>query len=388
MKDKVKKSINTYYFEENEEGIKNEIIEEDEKREKIILTNKKILEKQKIKGKYIVQGLRSGSNWSMGLNTKKTEKSIHTAYLDLIKKAEKFIYIENQFFISSTADSKLVKNTIVDTIAKRIIKAIDKKENFIVYILIPLLPGFGGNIVKKDGQLLRIQIEWHLNTIFKSENSLIKQIEKKGVNWKKYIKIFGLRNHTIINGKPKSEIVYVHSKLIIIDDRYALLGSANINDRSMNGNRDSELAVVIESSNLEEGFMDGKIFLKAKKIKEFRIEAFRSMFEIEIYKGRKLSYEDPFDEIFIEAVEKQTRFNEEFYWNVFGFFPHDSLKTLEMIEEMQKSFKVNEKYYYENRHKVVGFAQPYPVRFLENEKNLATKFLDLGTTLLPSVIFT
>lgn len=35
--------------------------------------------------------------------------------------------------------------------------------------------------------------------------------------------------------------VYVHSKIMIVDDRYALIGSANINDRSLLGSRDSEV---------------------------------------------------------------------------------------------------------------------------------------------------
>jgi len=35
---------------------------------------------------------------------------------------------------------------------------------------------------------------------------------------------------------------------MIIDDQIALIGSANINDRSLNGNRDTELAVVIEET--------------------------------------------------------------------------------------------------------------------------------------------
>ena len=41
-------------------------------------------------------------------------------------------------------------------------------------------------------------------------------------------------------------MIYVHSKLLIADDRLVLCGSANINDRSMLGDRDSELAMVIE----------------------------------------------------------------------------------------------------------------------------------------------
>ena len=46
-----------------------------------------------------------------------------------------------------------------------------------------------------------------------------------------------------MDGKPKSEIVYIHSKLLIVDDERAVLGSANLNDRSMRGYHDSELAI-------------------------------------------------------------------------------------------------------------------------------------------------
>lgn len=36
--------------------------------------------------------------------------------------------------------------------------------------------------------------------------------------------------------------VYVHSKVMIVDDRIALIGSSNINDRSLLGSRDSEVS--------------------------------------------------------------------------------------------------------------------------------------------------
>lgn len=35
--------------------------------------------------------------------------------------------------------------------------------------------------------------------------------------------------------------VYVHSKVMIVDDRVTLIGSSNINDRSLLGSRDSEV---------------------------------------------------------------------------------------------------------------------------------------------------
>ncbi|RKP23598.1 hypothetical protein SYNPS1DRAFT_24334 [Syncephalis pseudoplumigaleata] len=43
-----------------------------------------------------------------------------------------------------------------------------------------------------------------------------------------------------------TELAYIHTKLMIIDDTTVVCGSANINDRSMAGNRDSEICVIIE----------------------------------------------------------------------------------------------------------------------------------------------
>lgn len=55
-----------------------------------------------------------------------------------------------------------------------------------------------------------------------------------------------------------TEIIYVHSKLMIVDDRMAICGSANINDRSLLGNRDSEFCVVIQDREEVYGRFDGK----------------------------------------------------------------------------------------------------------------------------------
>ena len=37
--------------------------------------------------------------------------------------------------------------------------------------------------------------------------------------------------------------IYVHSKMMLVDDTYIIIGSANINQRSMAGTRDTEIAV-------------------------------------------------------------------------------------------------------------------------------------------------
>ena len=41
-------------------------------------------------------------------------------------------------------------------------------------------------------------------------------------------------------------MIYIHSKAMIVDDRAFIIGSANINDRSMLGSRDHEIAIVVK----------------------------------------------------------------------------------------------------------------------------------------------
>lgn len=57
-----------------------------------------------------------------------------------------------------------------------------------------------------------------------------------------------------------TELIYVHSKLLISDDKTVICGSANINDRSLIGKRDSEIAVIITDEEFEEGRMNGEPF--------------------------------------------------------------------------------------------------------------------------------
>lgn len=37
--------------------------------------------------------------------------------------------------------------------------------------------------------------------------------------------------------------IYIHSKGMIVDDEYVIVGSANINQRSLEGTRDTEIAM-------------------------------------------------------------------------------------------------------------------------------------------------
>jgi len=63
-------------------------------------------------------------------------------YFETIKKAEKFIYIENQFFIGSAnhQSSDVRINCIPAAIADRILLAHKQKKSFRVIIIIPMHP--------------------------------------------------------------------------------------------------------------------------------------------------------------------------------------------------------------------------------------------------------
>merc|ERR1719262_1162800 len=51
------------------------------------------------------------------------------------------------------------------------------------------------------------------------------------------------RPNQVILNETRRFAIYVHSKMMIVDDDYIIIGSANINERSMSGDRDTEIAV-------------------------------------------------------------------------------------------------------------------------------------------------
>jgi phospholipase D1/2 len=63
---------------------------------------------------------------------------------------------------------------------------------------------------------------------------------------------------------PLAPQVYVHSKLLIVDDRTVLVGSANVNDRSQLGARDSEMACVVRDSDVVHTRMIGQPYAAAR----------------------------------------------------------------------------------------------------------------------------
>ena len=210
-----------------------------------------------------IQVLRSVAKWSA---EQPQEDSIYRAYLHAIDKAEHFIYIENQFFISSQPKGSYtdVQNQIQFALSERIFRAFKNGEDFHVLIILPLLPEFQE---KWDGGDLEAVSYWNYATLYTGENSLFGRLRKKKVpatSLHHYVSVYGLRTHSTLNNKLVTELIYVHSKLMIVDDRVTIIGSANINDRSMVGDRDSEVDVIIEDKEMINGQMNGETFLVGK----------------------------------------------------------------------------------------------------------------------------
>ncbi|CAG7959926.1 unnamed protein product [Penicillium nalgiovense] len=72
-----------------------------------------------------------------------------------------------------------------------------------------------------------------------------------------------------------SEELYVHSKVMIADDRVVVCGSANLNDRSQLGDHDSEIAIIIEDFTPVASTMNGKPWTASRFASSLRRQLFR-----------------------------------------------------------------------------------------------------------------
>ncbi|KAG0023955.1 hypothetical protein BGZ82_010606 [Podila clonocystis] len=72
-----------------------------------------------------------------------------------------------------------------------------------------------------------------------------------------------------------TEQLYIHSKLMIVDDRIIICGSANINDRSQVGFRDSEIAIIIEDTDMVPSKMNGEPYQVGNMAHTLRTDLFK-----------------------------------------------------------------------------------------------------------------
>lgn len=139
------------------------------------------------------------------------ETGILEAYQRAIINAERFIYFENQYFTSSD---------IVDVLIERMKDASKPKLQIIMVLNFrPDLPGYPDQQVDNVNKVkAAAESNGHQVGVF----TLWSRAEKSGSGG--------------ASGQPVFEImpIYVHSKVAIIDDRWATVGSANLDGTSMN----------------------------------------------------------------------------------------------------------------------------------------------------------
>ena len=216
-----------------------------------------------------VQVLRSISDWSAGIGSI-VERSIYDGYIQAIKGARHFIYIENQFFIGSLA-SESIKNRLAECIADKIAEAILAGREFKVIIIIPQHPEGG---FYKDDMTTAYIMHLQYQTISRGGNSLLERILKRfpmDIDVDRYIGFFSLRNYDYLHQHVVTEQIYVHAKLLIVDDRVAIIGSANTNDRSMYGDRDSEIAIKVFGGETISASMGGQAWKATKFVHTLRV---------------------------------------------------------------------------------------------------------------------
>ncbi|KAK2987235.1 hypothetical protein RJ640_027185, partial [Escallonia rubra] len=195
------------------------------------------------------------------------DMSIHTAYVTAIRAAQHYIYIENQYFIGSsynwTSFPKLGANNLIPMeIALKIATKIRANERFSAYVVIPMWP----EGVPTDVVTQRI-LFWQHNTMKMMYEVIYMALVEAGLEEiyepQDYLVFFCLGNREAQDGdgtsiagnstatktpEAKSRnsrrfMIYVHSKGMVVDDEYVILGSANINQRSLDGARDTEIAM-------------------------------------------------------------------------------------------------------------------------------------------------
>ncbi|GAB2293390.1 hypothetical protein Dimus_027589 [Dionaea muscipula] len=192
------------------------------------------------------------------------EKSIHDAYVQAIRSAERFIYIENQYFIGGCNVWEKerhcgCRNLIPTEIALKVVEKIRARERFAVYIIIPMWPEGA-----PESESVQDILHWTRETMNMMYKLIWKAIEESGGEGhpRDYLNFFCLANreeervgefipldcpHPTTQywnaQKNRRFMVYVHSKLMIVDDIYMIMGSANVNQRSMDGGRDTEIAI-------------------------------------------------------------------------------------------------------------------------------------------------
>ncbi|KAF2140782.1 uncharacterized protein K452DRAFT_359777 [Aplosporella prunicola CBS 121167] len=157
-----------------------------------------------------------------------------------------------------------------------------------------------------------------------------------------------------------SEELYIHSKLLIADDRIVICGSANLNDRSQLGDHDSEIAVVIEDPTPVDSLMDGQPWRASKFAASLRRQLFRKHLGLLVPQdienpnenympiGVPNTYDwgsqedeivtDPISDETLDLWNGRAKSNTDAFQEVFHCVPYDGVRTWKDYDEYYERY--------------------------------------------------
>jgi phospholipase D1/2 len=263
-------------------------------------------------------------------------------------------------------------------IANRIVRARKNNEKFKVYVVIPLLPAFEANFSSRKYSNIKEIMKIQYECISRGDHSLFKVLEKEGINYDEYIVFLSLRKGHIDENRAVYEQIYVHSKIIIADGNRAIIGSANLNDRSLLGERDSEVGIILEEES--EGMILGLLKdLLAEHLgirEEKLISGERKETELDEY-FRRAFFQDEWrnveTDVFFNSVKKRAEINTKMFRELFRSIPDDDIKStkdyIRFISEssLNKLDLPDRNLLYDVLQRIRGHFAIFPLHFLENE---------------------
>lgn len=165
------------------------------------------------RGTVRAQIVRSSADWSSGILK---DHSIQNAYAEVIRNAEHYVYIENQFFITATGEEQApIHNTIGKAMVDAVVRAGKEGRKFRIIVIIPAIPGFAGDLRDNAASGTRAIMDYQYKSICRGEHSIFEQVKAQGVDPTQHIFFFNLRSydrlnktHAICEAEKKTGISY------------------------------------------------------------------------------------------------------------------------------------------------------------------------------------
>lgn len=225
------------------------------------------------RGTIRAQLVRSSADWSSGILT---DHSIQNAYCEIIRNAQHYVYIENQFFITATGEHQApVQNLIGKAMVDAVVRAGKEGRKFRLIIVIPAIPGFAGDLRDDAATGTRAIMDYQYKSICRGEHSIFEQVRKQGVDPVKHIFFFNLRSYDRLNkttaiteteketGISYKQVQRAEAEEIMAEGIHGSL-DPNHNERDSHMGGESEQKAIYEDSPAKEN-LDAKEKFEAAK---------------------------------------------------------------------------------------------------------------------------